>query len=406
MHDPTMPSTTEPECHFPGETYVSERNTHYDYNFLTPTPMALRIAEYALAAACEEARQVLHVETWFPSMRRGIATCPNGNRSVFHHRLHMRFSALYNPHLDNVGNVIWKPDEVIDPVVSDGESPTLRDARTPSPHLEARVLAEILGPVTAQFADNRADYGGLCRDHRHWGTAELIERPPQAPKGYRENAVLLCLPTIDWLDRVLAVEDHESSPELLAHCRERGALTPAQARYLDRAVATVIDLRRQYPEAADDDPMFWAPFISAAKLREAKEHYEGLTQAGERRLRFARRKNGPSVLGKDRLRNIDPWSFRGQERTAQLMDGVVTPAAPRTRPSERPTKAESDGRRSLKFIGPARWVARMLETARTFVRNHRNDLNAWRNGRDFAVSFPYGTVRQRLHSKAVIRDGP
>ncbi len=406
MFDPTMPSIHNPKANFPGESYRSERHTLYDYNFLTPTPEALEAAAFAFAAACEEARQIVHVETWYPSLRRGLMSCPQGNRSVFHQRLHMRFARLHNRRIDNYGNALWKPGEVIDPPVSDGHSPTLRAATTPSPTIEPELLQQLLGPVSAGFADNRAHYGGFGVDHRDWGTARLIRRPDFASKRHPADAVLLSLPTLDWLDQVLAVEDTESSPALLALCGERGSLTPAQARYLDDAIAEVTELRRQRPDLPDDHPMFWSPFISSEKLNEARNHYARLLADAEARLRARRRKSGPRVLGTARLANIDPWSFRGQERTAQLEYGVCEPAAPRTSPPDRPTREESDGREPPKFVGPSHWVKRMLEAAKNFVARHRESLNAWRNGQDYAVSFPYGTIRQRLHANAVIRGGP
>ncbi len=403
---PTFDALNDVKDHYRGETYLSGRHTPYDFNFLRPTDESVSIAEYAFALGCEKGRQVVHVETWFPSFRRGLLSCPSGDRCVFHHWVHLTFSKLNNPLIGNVGHPTWKPDELIEPKLSDGFAPRLRTASTPSPFIETTLLEELSSPASDHFADNRSDYAGFTVGVDDWGTARLVHRPAFAPEGYPPDAVMLALPTLDWLDRLLAIEDTESSPELLDFCRTVGTLTPAQYEYLQHEVEQIIARRRLYPELPDHHPIFWRGLISPAKLAEAKAHYSAKLADTERRLRAKRRKSGPRVLGKRRLQNLDPWSHRGQERAPHAPYGVPPGGAPRPRPPERPEKGPSREDPPPRFIGPAKWVETMRSVGREFRRRHRRALNAWRNGRNFEISFPYGTVRARLQCNVVVRDGP
>ncbi len=406
MQTPSMPSTTSPKKHPPGQTYVSDRETQYRYNFLAPSPEQVEIAEYSFACACEFAGQIVHAETWLPTRRTGVLTCPDGNRSYFHQRCHQLFSFLNNPRIENVGNVTWKPDAVVDVPLCDGP-PRLRGSADPSGHVEPTLLDVMLLPVTEEYADNRAHYPGFCVDHRHWGSAVLVRRPESVEQNGRpDSAVYIALPTVDWLDRVLAVDDTDSPAPLVAHCRDLGTLTPAQYHYLQRQVARVTTLRKQHPELPDDHPMFWEPFISPGKLAEARAHYRTRLRDAERLLRNQRRKAGRRVLGKDLLQNLDPWSFPGDEHRAQMTNGVPPEnTASRRRP---PLPDPCEERRFWRgqVLGPPEWVAFMVWDAERFEERHRRDLNRWRNGRDFAVEFPYGTIRARLHANVQIRGGP
>ncbi len=402
---PTFPSLHDPKEHYPGETYISRRRTQYDFNFLAPSAECVALAEYSFAVGCERGGQIVHVETWSPSRRDGILTCPNGNRSMFHHATHLTFSWVNNPLIDNVGNPTWKPGAVIEPKLSNGHTPTLADSPIGS-YMEKSVLEELARPVTSNFADRRDHYRHFHVGCEQWGTARLVPRPDFIIDNYPLDAVYVALPPVEWLDRVLAVEDTESSPDVLAFCDELGILTPAQSEYLEAALAEVTELRREHPDADDDHPMFWTPFVSAEKLAEAKRHYARRLAAEEASRRAERRKTGRRVLGRKVLENLDPWSFPGDERASQLRDGVPPSDSPRRRPPDRLGRLDYDAEAVQDFVGPRGWINRRREISKQFCRRHRSDLNSWRNGRNFGQTFPYGTVRQRIHANVIVRDGP
>ncbi len=404
MRSPTQESSTDAKKHPPGQQYRSHRVAQFGYNFLAPHDEQVQLAEYAFILGCERARQIVCAETWLPYRRAGLLIDPNGNRSCFHQATHQVFSALQNPRLDNTGNVLWQPDKVLEAAITDGPLDRLPPQ---SEYVEPELLRTLLEPIVEEYADNLADYAGFSINHRHWGSCRLVGRPSFVEQpGRPAQVAAVILPPLRWLDRVLAIEDATSPPETLAHCRDLCTLTPAQYEYLDAQVEAVTALRKQHPEAADDDPMFWSPFISAESLAEARDHYDRELRTAERDLRNARRKSGRRVLGKAVLRNLDPWSFPGDERSAQLVDGVPEPNGPKRRRRKPVEREDLVDPCPEKYVGPPGWVAFMVEDARKFRRNNRRDLNRWRNARDFAVSFPYGTVRQRLHSNVLVRGVP